>query len=86
MQRALPDAVRSLVDVLPTLRAQEALIVGEGTAVPVRVRFSDLSEDRRPHSADVSFAALWKENTASADYVADIVKRWRHQERSAPGN
>lgn len=86
VQRALPDAVRSLVDVLPTLRAQEALIVGEGTAVPVRVRFSDLADDRRPHSADVPFATLWKENTANADYVADIVKRWRHQERSAPGN
>lgn len=86
VQRALPDAVRSLVDVLPTLRAQEALIVGEGTAVPVRVRFSDLAEDRRPHSADVPFAALWKEDTANADYVVDIVRRWRHQERSAVGN
>lgn len=85
VQRALPDAVRSLVDVLPTLRAQEALIVGEGTAVPVRVRFSDLAEDRRPHSADVPFAALWKEDTADADYVVDIVRRWRHQERSVVG-
>ena len=85
VQRALPDAVRSLVDVLPTLRAQEALIVGEGTAVPVRVRFSDLAEDRRPHSADVPFATLWKEDTADADYVVDIVRRWRHQERSVVG-
>ncbi len=86
VQRALPDAVRSLVEVLPTLRAQEALIVGEGTAVPVRVRFSDLPEDRRPHSADVPFATLWKEDTADADYVVDIVRRWRHQERSVVGN
>lgn len=85
VQRALPDAVRSLVDVLPTLRAQEALIVGEGTVVPVRVRFSDLAEDRRPHSADVPFATLWKEDTADADYVVDIVRRWRHQERSVVG-
>lgn len=85
VQRALPDAVRSLVDVLPTLRAQEALIVGEGTAVPVRVRFSDLAEDRRPHSADVPFAALWNEDAADADYVIDIVRRWRHQERAGVG-
>ena len=86
VQRALPDAVRSLVDVLPTLRAQEALVVGEGTAVPVRVRFSDLPEDRRPHSADVPFATLWKEDKADAAYVADIVRRWRHQERSVAGD
>lgn len=81
VQRALPDAVRSLIDSLPTLRAQEALIVGEGTAVPVRVRFRDLPEDRRPHSADVPFATLWSEDTADHAYVTDIVRRWRKQER-----
>lgn len=86
VQRALPDAVRSLVDVLPTLRAQEALIVGEGTAVPVRVRFSDLPKERRPQSADVPFATLWKEDKADSAYVADIVRRWRHQDRSVVGD
>ncbi|CAH0354243.1 ATP-binding protein [Aquabacterium sp. CECT 9606] len=85
VQRALPDAVRSLIDSLPTLRSQEALIVGEGTAVPVRVRFSDLAEDRRPHSADVPFAALWCTDTADAAYVTDIVRRWRQQERPTIG-
>lgn len=85
VQRALPDAVRSLIDTLPTLRAQEALIVGEGTVVPVRVRFSDLPEDRRPHSADVPFASLWSADTADDAYVSDIVRRWRQQERPVTG-
>ena len=66
---------------LPTLRAQEALIVGEGTVVPVRVKFNDLQEDRLPHSADVPFASLWKEDLANAEYVKDVVHRWRQQER-----
>ena len=56
VQRALPDSVRSLVNVLPTLRTQEALVVGEGTVVPVRLRFNDLPEENRPQSADVPFA------------------------------
>jgi uncharacterized protein len=86
VQRALPDGVRSLVAVLPTLRSQEALVVGEGTAVPVRLRFSDLPEDRRPHSADVPFASLWKEDTANLDYVTEVVRRWRHQERPLSGS
>lgn len=81
VQRALPDAVRSLVDVLPTLRAQEALIVGEGTTVPVRVRFNDLPPERRPHSADVPFTDLWNTDSTDAAYVTEIVRRWRHQER-----
>lgn len=85
VKRALPDAVRSLVEVLPTLRGQEALIVGEATTVPVRVRFSDLPENQRPHSADVPFAMLWKEDIADDSYVANIVNRWRHQERSDVG-
>lgn len=85
VQRALPDSVRSLIDSLPTLRAQEALVVGEGTAVPVRVRFSDLPKDRRPHSADVPFATLWSADTADDAYVTDIVRRWRQQERPDAG-
>jgi hypothetical protein len=83
VQRALPDGVRSLVEILPTLRAQEALVVGEGTVVPVRVRFSDIPESCRPHSADVPFANLWKQDSVNTEYVTEVVRRWRHQERPA---
>ena len=81
VQRALPDSVRSLVNVLPTLRTQEALVVGEGSVVPMRLRFNDLPENRRPHSADVPFAACWAEETADMAYVEGVVRRWRLQER-----
>ena len=81
VRRALPDSVRSLVSVLPTLRTQEALVVGEGTVVPVRLHFDDLDEVRRPQSADVPFAELWKKDTIDSDHVASVVRRWRMQER-----
>ncbi len=82
VQRALPDSVRSLVSILPTLRTQEALGVGEGTVVPVRLRFNDLDEAHRPQSADVPFAALWEDDAADREnYVASVVRRWRRQER-----
>ena len=81
VQRALPDSVRSLVNVLPTLRTQEALVVGEGSVVPVRLRFNDLPEDRRPHSADVPFVACWTGEAADMAYVEGVVRRWRLQER-----
>lgn len=83
VQRALPDSVRSLVNVLPTLRTQEALVVGEGSVVPMRLRFNDLPEDRRPHSADVPFAACWAEESADMAYVESVVQRWRLQERAS---
>lgn len=81
VQRALPDSVRSLVSILPTLRTQEALVVGEGTVVPVRLRFNDLDEAHMPQSADVPFAALWETDGAEANHVANVVRRWRMQER-----
>ena len=81
VQRALPDSVRSLVNVLPTLRTQEALVVGEGTVVPVRLRFNDLAEEHQPQSADVPFAARWAAADNGAEYVESVVRRWRLQER-----
>ncbi len=81
VQRALPDSVRSLVNVLPTLRTQEALVVGEGSVVPVRLRFNDLAEEHQPQSSDVPFAALWNETDRDGKYVESVVRRWRLQER-----
>ena len=81
VQRALPDSVRSLVSVLPTLRTQEALVVGEGTVVPVRLRFNDLDEEHRPQSSDVPFAALWEADATGEEFVKNVVHRWRMQER-----
>ena len=81
VRRALPDSVRSLVDTLPTLRTQEALVVGEGSVVPVRLRFDDLPEGNRPQSADVPFAERWSAETAGAAYVKEVIRRWRSQER-----
>ena len=81
VQRALPDSVRSLVNVLSTLRTQEALVVGEGSVVPVRLRFSDLAEEYQPQSTDVPFASCWANEIADGNYVEDVVRRWRIQER-----
>jgi len=86
VQRALPDSVRSLVSILPTLRTQEGLVVGEGTVVPVRLRFNNLDSAHMPQSADVRFAELWKKDNATADYVSDVVRRWRMQERPLLGS
>jgi len=81
VQRALPDSVRSLVDALPALRTREALVVGEGTAVPVRMLFNEIPEDRQPHSADVPYAEAWQKEFGNEEMVKDVVKRWREQRR-----
>ncbi len=81
VQRALPDSVHSIASVLSTLRTQEALVVGEGSVVPVRLRFIDLPKSNQPQSADVPFTSLWKNEETDLKYVKDVVVRWRLQKR-----
>ena len=81
IRRALPDAVRSLVDALPAMRTREALVVGEGTTVPVRIVFNELPENARPRSANVPFAQSWLTNDGDLEAVETAVRRWREQDR-----
>lgn len=81
VQRAMPDSLHSLINVLPTLRTQEALVVGEGSVVPTRLRFRDLPKMNRPQSMDVPFVQRWESETVPEDYVKKVVRRWRLQER-----
>lgn len=82
VQKALPDSVKSLVDTLPALRTREALVVGEGTAVPVRVVFDELPEGKRPKSANVPFAAAWRTEGGDENTVQEAIRRWREQDRN----
>ena len=81
VQRSLPDSVKSLVDVLPSLRNQEALVVGEGTYVPVRVQFNHLPEHHRPQSANIPFSQRWSVDCIDPNYVQNVVDNWRRQRR-----
>ena len=81
VQRTLPESISSLVDVLPSLGNQEALVVGEGTAVPVRIQFNHLPESNRPQSLNVPFSKRWSEDTSGKEYVEKVVKSWREQRR-----
>jgi len=81
VRRALPDSVRSLVEALPALRTREALIVGEGTTVPIRILFNEIPKDKQPHSADIPYAEAWQKEFGNEEMVKDVVKRWREQRR-----
>lgn len=55
----LPDGLAGMTKALPALAQQEAIFVGEGAAIPARVRVRDLDENQLPRSQTVSFAAGW---------------------------
>ncbi len=57
--RFLPDGLSGMTKALPNLSQQEAIFVGEGAAMPARIRICDLSSDQLPKSETAKFAKGW---------------------------
>jgi hypothetical protein len=78
---ALPEAAHGMLDALPGMRPQEAIVMGEGTPLPMRIRFDALPPDQRPRSKSAEFSKAWQQDDAGADFLEDGVRRWRIQMR-----
>lgn len=74
VRRLVPDSLAGLMDMVPSLRTGEALIVGDSVVMPTRVIVD--FPDPQPDSADVKFAECWAKGIKDMD-VSRIVKRWR---------
>ena len=81
VQSAMSESTVGLIDSLPSLLNTEAIVVGEGVSVPMRMCFNNLPEDRRPLSGTAGFAAAWQEDQQSDTFLEEIVDRWRRQRR-----
>jgi len=71
--RFLPDGLSGMTKSLPNLGQQEAIFVGEGAALPARVRVMDLKNEQLPHSQNARFAEAWagpRLTSAELDAVA----------------
>jgi DNA helicase HerA-like ATPase len=84
---ALPDAAQGMLAALPTLRNQEAIISGEGVALPMRVRFQDLAPGCRPRSDGAEFSKVWRvgggmPGSDDSGLVEEGVRRWRQHTRA----
>ncbi|MFQ5954486.1 MAG: ATP-binding protein, partial [Kiloniellales bacterium] len=62
---ALAESAIGLLDFLPSLRNAEAIVVGEGVSVPVRMCFEELPDDCRPMSGTASFSTAWETDAQS---------------------
>ena len=75
------DAAYGLLDFLPSLGDAEAIVAGEGVASPLRVRFDRLPPEQQPHSGTASFSRSWQHDGHNESFVAEVVERWRRQQR-----
>jgi hypothetical protein len=78
IRSAVPDELPGFTTLLPILRTGEAVIVGEATQIPSRVRIQLV--EPRPASRDSEVGRLWvKEREENTDYAA-AVTAWRRQQ------
>jgi uncharacterized protein len=73
---AVPEASHGLMNFLPALRNGEAIAVGEGVSMPMRIRFTLPPEGQRPRSATASFASAWSTDSDGSP-IARTIERWR---------
>lgn len=76
IKRLLPDSLAGFGDLLPILDIGEALVVGDASLLPTRVRVAEPSS--KPNSATVEFWEEWREAPARAD-TPRAVYAWRRQ-------
>lgn len=81
VEAAMPENGLGLMTVLPALRRQEAVVVGEGVTVPMRLHFDTLESTELPRSGDAPFAEAWSKETVEPAFILDAVDRWRRQRR-----
>ena len=75
VSRFLPDGLSGMTKALPNLAQQEAIFVGEGAAMPARVRIRNLSEEQLPKSETAKFAKGWILDRLTETEIAAIAKR-----------
>ena len=75
VSRFLPDGLSGMTKASPNLAQQEAIFVGEGAAMPARIRIRDLTEEQLPKSETANFAMGWTLNRLTEAEIAAIAGR-----------
>ncbi|HEY0265676.1 MAG TPA: DUF87 domain-containing protein [Rhizomicrobium sp.] len=71
------EGMIDLVDFLPLLGDREAIVLGQGVSMPMRVRFDDLGKRHVPRNMNHGFSKSWKAPNMDRDGLDELVARWR---------
>ncbi|CAJ0697975.1 ATP-binding protein [Ralstonia mannitolilytica] len=76
IKRLLPDSLGGFSDILPTLDTGEALVVGDASLLPSRIRIDE--PKNKPNSGTVNFWDEWQK-PAKEKRLSTAVDNWRKQ-------
>lgn len=76
IKKLLPDNLGGLSELLPTLDTGEALVVGDASLIPSRIRIAEPKQ--KPNSGTVDFWNRWQEDSQSSR-IDIAIENWRKQ-------
>jgi DNA helicase HerA-like ATPase len=77
MRAHTQDGGLGLLDFLPLLAEREAIVLGAGAPLPMRLKISDLPTSRAPKKRHLGFAAPWKQSNFDLARLEEAVARWQ---------
>ncbi|MGH6830533.1 MAG: ATP-binding protein, partial [Methylocella sp.] len=82
VRAAMSESAFGLLDALPSLGNAEAIAVGEGVSIPMRLAFDMLPAEHRPKSGTANFSSSWQKDTSNSDeFLGQVIDNWRRQRR-----
>lgn len=76
IKKLLPDSLGGFGDVLPILDTGEALVVGDSSLLPSRIRIEE--PENKPNSGTIQFWDEWSKADLSRELELSV-KAWRVQ-------
>lgn len=76
------DCAAGLLDFLSSLGDGEAIAIGQGVSMPMRIRMRRLEPHQLPAGSGHSFAEIWQRETGSLAELEGVVTRWRFNRRT----
>ena len=76
VKRLLPDAVSNVIESLPMLEKQEAIIIGDAITIPTLIKIDAI--DPKPKSIDINVLTEWQKDWNEFEFkkiVNDLQKR-----------
>ena len=74
-----------LLDFLPLLAEREAIVLGQGVIMPMRIKFRDIGSSKSNVAAYGTFSSAWKNPRTNCESLDNIVRSWRRAKRPEHG-
>jgi hypothetical protein len=76
------DCAARLLDFLSSLGDGEAIAIGQGVSMPMRIRMRRLEQHELPAGSGHPFSEVWQRESCDLSELEGIVTRWRYNRRS----